>query len=63
MTAKLQKQQAYKYKDKQHFKHVIVIPEDAVIKLGWRAGQSLELDIEGNCLVVKPKNEDSGKNE
>jgi hypothetical protein len=63
MTAKLQKQKAYKYKGKQIFKHVIVIPEDAVVKLGWNGGQSLELDIENNRLTVKPKNKDSEQDE
>jgi hypothetical protein len=29
MKAKLQKQQAYNYKGKKHFKHVIVIPDEA----------------------------------
>lgn len=37
MKAKLQKQLAYKYKDKQQYKHVIVIPDDAITELGWRA--------------------------
>ena len=60
-TAKLQKQKAYTYKNKPHFKHVIVIPEDIVIKLGWNAGQNLELDIENNRLIVKTKIEESEK--
>lgn len=52
MKAKLQKQLAYKYKDKQHFKHVIVIPEEAIDKLGWKAGQQLDLRIREHRLVI-----------
>ena len=38
MKAKLQKQLAYKYKDKKRYKHVIVIPDDAINRLGWKGG-------------------------
>jgi antitoxin component of MazEF toxin-antitoxin module len=53
MKAKLQKQVAYKYKDKQHFKHVIVIPDEAITELGWSGGQDLELTIKDNKLIVE----------
>jgi hypothetical protein len=58
MAGKLQKQLAYKYKGKKHFKHVLVIPEDTVNKLGWKVGQKMELTIENSHLIVKPKTED-----
>ena len=61
MTVKLQKQLAYKYKGKEHFKHVLVIPEDTINKLGWKVGQDLELDTIDNHLVIKSKTEDSEK--
>jgi hypothetical protein len=52
MKAKLQKQSAYKYKDKQHFKHVIVVPEEAVTELGWKGGQQLELTVVNGKLEI-----------
>jgi hypothetical protein len=57
MKATLQKHLAYKYKDKQHFKHVIVIPDDAITELGWQGGQELELLIKKGQLIIKPKEE------
>lgn len=62
MKAKLQKQLAYKYKDKQHFKHVIVIPDEAINDLGWKGGQNLELTVKDCRLIVKAKNDGETKN-
>jgi hypothetical protein len=55
MKAKLQKQLAYKYKGKQHFKHVIVIPEGAINELGWKQGQQLELKATKGRLTIEIK--------
>jgi bifunctional DNA-binding transcriptional regulator/antitoxin component of YhaV-PrlF toxin-antitoxin module len=55
MKAKLQKQLAYQYKEKRQYKHVIVIPEEAVNELGWKGGQELELCIKDSKLVIEPK--------
>ena len=55
MKAKLQKQQAYSYKGKKHFKHVIVIPDEAITELGWKGGQELELCITNSQLVITQK--------
>ena len=52
---KLQKQIAYKYKDKSRFKHVIVIPNNTIKKLGWKAGEELENSVNGKTLILKPK--------
>jgi bifunctional DNA-binding transcriptional regulator/antitoxin component of YhaV-PrlF toxin-antitoxin module len=52
MKAKLQKQLAYKYKDKHHYKHVIVIPDDAINELGWKGGQELEINVKNGQLIV-----------
>ena len=60
MRAKLQKQQAYSYKGKKHFKHVIVIPDEAITGLGWKGGEGLELTVNDGKLIVeltKPLNE------
>jgi bifunctional DNA-binding transcriptional regulator/antitoxin component of YhaV-PrlF toxin-antitoxin module len=50
---KLQKQAAYKYKDKTHHKYVIIIPENIVNELGWKEGQELNIKIEGKKLVME----------
>ncbi|MGA2308476.1 MAG: hypothetical protein ABSG57_02870 [Candidatus Bathyarchaeia archaeon] len=55
MKAKLQKQLAYKYKDKRHYKHVIIIPDDAINQLGWKGGQELEINVKDGQLVVQEK--------
>jgi len=57
MKMKLQKQIAYKYKDKVRHKYVIVIPNETVEKLGWGIGEELENSIEGKTLILKPKSE------
>ncbi|HMK93885.1 MAG TPA: hypothetical protein VK536_00645 [Candidatus Limnocylindrales bacterium] len=52
MRAKLQKQLAYKYKEKKHYKHVIVVPDDVISELGWRGGQELELAVKEGKLII-----------
>ena len=52
---KLQRQVAYKYKDKTRHKYVIVIPNETVEKLGWKIGEELENSINGKILILKPK--------
>ena len=55
MKAKLQKQLAYEYKGKRHFKHVLVVPDDAINELGWKGGQELEVRTENGKLTVELK--------
>lgn len=50
---KLQKHFAYKYKDKKHYKHVIVIPEEAINQLGWEAGKELDIKVNDGRLIVQ----------
>lgn len=57
MKVKLQKQLAYKYKERKHYKHVIVVPDDAITELCWKGGQELELTVKEGQLIVKPKSE------
>ena len=52
MKVKLQKHFAYEYKDKKHYKHVIVIPEEAITKLKWKAGQELDVEVKNDKLIV-----------
>ena len=63
MKAKLQKQLAYKYKDKQQYKHVIVIPEEALNELGWKGGKELELTVKNGRLIVELRSEKSSVSE
>ncbi len=60
MQAKLQKQLAYKYNDKKHYKHehVVVVPDEAIIELGWKGGQELELTVENGRLILEMKLEE-----
>lgn len=55
MKAKLQKQLAYKYKEKKHYKHVIVVPDEAITQLGWKGGQELELYVKNSQLILEQK--------
>ena len=58
ITMKLQRQVAYKYKEKIRYKHVIVIPNGTVEKLSWKVGEELENSIVGNALTIKPKSKE-----
>lgn len=63
MRAKLQKHFAYKYKDKQHYKHAIVIQEEAVNEVGWKDSEELELTVKDCRLIVELRNERSSSSE
>lgn len=52
---KLQKHLAYKYKKKEHYKHVVVIPKDMIKELGWEAGIELRQSINNDTLVLTPQ--------
>lgn len=63
---KLQKHRAYVYQTEkgekvEHFKHLVVIPEEAVRTLGWREGEELESVVRRNALVLKRRNGDRAK--
>lgn len=49
---KLQKQLAYRYKNKEYFKHVLTVPDDALKKLGWKSGEKLVQTIENGKLII-----------
>ncbi|MDN5845839.1 MAG: AbrB/MazE/SpoVT family DNA-binding domain-containing protein [Candidatus Nitrosocosmicus sp.] len=53
---KLQKRFAYKYKDKNHYKHIITIPDDIVEKLGWKEGMEIESKIKNDELIFTLSN-------
>jgi bifunctional DNA-binding transcriptional regulator/antitoxin component of YhaV-PrlF toxin-antitoxin module len=48
---KLQKRFAYKYKDKEHYKHIITIPDEIVEQLGWKEVIEIEPKVQNNELV------------
>jgi len=49
---RLQKHFSYKYKSKEHYKHVLTIPEDTIEKLGWKEGDELSFDLENNKIIL-----------
>lgn len=51
---KLQKHFAYKYKDRKYYKHVIVVPDEVVRKLGWNPGIPLQQVIKEGQLLIQP---------
>lgn len=54
---RLQKRFAYKYKDKEHYKHIITIPQDTIEALGWKEGEELTTRAENERLVLLPSKE------
>jgi len=57
---KLQRHKAYTYKADsgekiEHYKHLVVIPEEVLQSLGWDAGIELVTDIKNGSLVLKPE--------
>lgn len=54
---KLQEQLSRKVKGKTYPKYVLTVPPKNIEELGWQKGTELEVCIEGNKLVVKPKEE------
>jgi len=52
---KLQRHFAYEYNRRKHYKHVIIVPEEDVERLGWQHGQELEQRVDGDKLMLKPK--------
>jgi len=54
---KLQRHYAYKYKDKEYHKNVIVIPDETIAELGWKVGQELQQRVQGDRLIIEPTSE------
>jgi hypothetical protein len=48
----LQKQKSREYNNMEYFKHWIVIPNDIVEKLGWKAGDELKPNVKNKKLVI-----------
>jgi hypothetical protein len=58
---KFQKQLAYKYKEKKHFKHVVLVSSEAVKKLGWKPGQELKEVVAHQTLIISPKSQETSR--
>lgn len=57
---KLQRHKAYTYesddgKKIEHFKHLVVIPENVVSEIGWPDGTELDVSVSENVVVLKPE--------
>lgn len=50
-----QKQLAYKYKKKDHFKHVVLVSSKAATELAWEPGQELIEEVKDQSLIISPK--------
>ncbi len=64
--AKLQKHKAYTYTSEsgeeiEHFKHTVVIPEDAIQQLRWKEGVELAVTTKGNSMILKPDEDENNK--
>ena len=57
LLVKLQKRFAYKYKDKEHYKNIITLPDVFIEKLGWKEGTELDLHVSENddTLILKSR--------
>ena len=50
---KLIKQQGRKYKDKEYFKYIVVIPNKIIKKLGWMGGEELSVEVKEKKVIIK----------
>jgi len=58
---KLQKNLAYKYKNKEHYKHVVVIPRAIIDELGWLPDIELEPMVREGNLVLQERSKNKVK--
>ena len=59
---KLQKHKAYTYKADdgtsiEHYKHLVVIPEQTLQQLGWPEGIELSMTTRANSVTIRPVKE------
>jgi len=51
---RLQKRLSRKYKDKEYHKYIIILPEEEVIKSGFKEGDELKIDTKkGEIKITK----------
>lgn len=51
---RLQKQKSRKVGDKEYSKYVIIVAPDRIETLGWREGEELADQVQGNKLIISP---------
>ena len=52
---RLAKEKSREYKGKAYYKYLIFLPNKIRKKLGWEAGDELEVDVERKNLVIRKK--------
>lgn len=52
---KLQKQVSRRIEEMEYAKYVVVIPRDSIDQLGWKEGQELDSQVQGEKLVISTK--------
>jgi bifunctional DNA-binding transcriptional regulator/antitoxin component of YhaV-PrlF toxin-antitoxin module len=52
-TLKLQSQVSRQVAEKEYHKFWVVIPNNIIERLGWKAGEELEPEVKGRTLVLK----------
>jgi hypothetical protein len=52
---RLQKQVSRRIEEVEYAKYVVVIPPDNVERLGWKEGEELDSQIQGQKLVLFPR--------
>ena len=50
---KLQKRFAYRYKDREHYKHVLTVPDYIIQELGWQKGVELQPSAKNGKLIFE----------
>ena len=60
-TIKLQRRFAYRYKDREHFKHILTVPEPILEELGWEEGMELTPRVKGDKLLFENQANASSK--
>jgi antitoxin component of MazEF toxin-antitoxin module len=57
---RLQRQISRRIEEAEYAKYVVIIPPDRIDKLGWKEGQELESQVQGQKLIIglKPRNQE-----
>ncbi len=50
---KLQKRLSRKYKDKEYYKYVVVVPEKEIKKSGFKEGEELKIQSKKGEIIIK----------
>ncbi len=50
---RLLSQKSREYKGTEYKKHWVIIPNDLIAKLKWKAGDELEAEVKGEKLIIE----------